>query len=67
MRLGLIPELPLGKLNFIGNGALVGARLALLSLPLRRRGAQVAREAEHLQLAHTPDFQMRFSEAMMFE
>ncbi len=47
--------------------ALVGARLALLSRGLRRRGDQVAREAEHLQLAHTPDFQMRFSEAMLFE
>ena len=67
MRLGLIPELAPEKLNFIGNGALVGARLALLSRSLRRRGDQVAREAEHLQLAHTPDFQMRFSEAMMFE
>jgi len=44
----------------------VGARLALLSRTLRRRGDQVARAAEHLQLAHTPDFQMRYSEAMMF-
>ena len=66
MRLGLIPELPEEKLNFIGNGALVGARLALLSRTLRRRGDQVARQSEHLQLADTPDFQMRFSEAMMF-
>jgi len=66
MHLGLIPELPEEKLNFIGNGALVGARLALLSGTLRRRGDQVARAAEHLQLAHTPDFQMRYSEAMMF-
>lgn len=67
MRLGMIPQLDPEKLTFIGNGALVGARLALLSRSLRRRGEQVAREAEHLQLAHTPDFQMRFSEAMMFE
>lgn len=66
MRLGLIPELPQEKLNFIGNGALVGARLALLSRTLRRRGDQVARQSEHLQLADTPDFQMRFSEAMLF-
>ena len=66
MRLGLIPELPQEKLNFIGNGALVGARLALLSRTLRRRGDQVARQSEHLQLADTADFQMRFSEAMMF-
>jgi len=67
MRLGLIPELPEENLSFIGNGALVGARLALLSRTLRRRGAQVARQAEHLQLAGTPDFQTRFSEAMLFD
>ena len=67
IRLGLIPGLPMEKLRFIGNGALVGAKLALLSGTMRNRGAQVAREAEHLQIAGTPDFQMRFSEAMLFE
>ena len=67
IKLGLIPDLPLEKLRFIGNGALVGAKLSLLSQTLRRRGIQAAREAEHLQVAHTPDFQMRFSEAMLFE
>lgn len=67
IQLGLIPDLPLEKLRFIGNGALVGAKLSLLSQTLRRAGAQAAREAEHVQVAHTPDFQMRFSEAMLFE
>ncbi|MDA0748939.1 MAG: ASKHA domain-containing protein [bacterium] len=67
VRLGLIPDLPKGKIRFIGNGALVGARLVLLSDTMRRRGTQVARESEHLQIAGTPDFQMRFSEAMLFE
>ncbi len=66
MRLGLIPALPPERLRFIGNGALVGARLALLSRPLRRRGAQLAQRAEHLQLAGTPDFQTRFTEALLF-
>lgn len=66
IRLGLIPALPLDKLRYIGNGALVGANLALLSRALRRRGMQVARQAHHLQIAGTPDFQMRFSEAMLF-
>ncbi len=67
MRLGLIPTLPSDRLSYIGNGALVGARLALVSGAMRQRGNQVARQAEHLQLAHTPDFQQRFSEAMLFE
>ncbi len=66
LRLGLIPPLDPEKIRFVGNGALVGARLALLSRSLRQKGAQVARQAEHLQLAGTPDFQMRFAEAMLF-
>jgi len=66
IRLGLIPDLPLERLRFIGNGALAGARMALVSTAMRRRGEGVAREAEHLQIAGTPDFQMRFSEAMLF-
>jgi uncharacterized 2Fe-2S/4Fe-4S cluster protein (DUF4445 family) len=67
IRLGLIPKLPTEKLQFIGNGALMGAKLALLSGTMRHRGAHVARVAEHIQIAGTPDFQMRFSEAMLFD
>ena len=66
MHLGLIPELPPEKIRFIGNGALVGARLALLSRTLRQRGLQIAQCSEHLQLAGTPDFQTRFTEALLF-
>jgi uncharacterized 2Fe-2S/4Fe-4S cluster protein (DUF4445 family) len=66
IRLGLIPRLPLDRLRFIGNGALVGGRMALVSGTMRRRGERLAHEAEHLQIAGTPDFQMRFSEAMLF-
>ena len=67
MRLGLIPELPPEKLRFVGNGALVGARLALVSQTHRRRALHVALQAEHLQIADTPDFQLRFGESMLFE
>lgn len=67
IRLGLIPPLPAERVRYIGNGALMGATLALLSRDLRRRGAVVARQAEHLQIAGTPDFQTRFADAMMFE
>jgi len=66
LRLGLLPAISPEKIRFVGNGALVGARLALVSRELRQRGALAARQAEHLQLAGTPDFQMRFAESMLF-
>ena len=67
MRLGLIPTVPTERIRYVGNGALVGACLALVSNDMRRRGDLLPSHAEHLQIAGTPDFQMRFSEAMMFE
>jgi uncharacterized 2Fe-2S/4Fe-4S cluster protein (DUF4445 family) len=66
LRLGLLPAMDPKKIHFVGNGALVGARLALISRDLRQRGSLSARQAEHLQLAGTPDFQMRFAESMLF-
>ena len=67
MRLGLIPTVPAERIRYVGNGALVGACLALVSNDLRRGGDLLPQHAEHLQIAGTPDFQMRFSEAMLFE
>ncbi|MDP6053198.1 MAG: ASKHA domain-containing protein [Candidatus Latescibacteria bacterium] len=66
IRLGMIPDMPLDRIKFIGNAAIVGAKLALISQEMRRRARQVAETAEHLQLADRPDFQMRFADAMMF-
>jgi uncharacterized 2Fe-2S/4Fe-4S cluster protein (DUF4445 family) len=64
--LGMIPDMPVDRIRFTGNAAAVGARLALVSQEMRRRAEQVARHAEHLQIADTPDFQFRFAEAMLF-
>ncbi len=67
IRLGLIPNVATERIRYVGNGALVGACLALVSTDLRRRGDLLPQHAQHLQIAGTPDFQMRFSEAMLFE
>lgn len=67
VRLGMIPEMPLDRIRFIGNAAAVGAKLALVSQEIRRKALRVARHTEHLQIAETPDFQSRFADAMIFE
>ncbi len=66
MRIGLIPELDPAKVKVVGNAALRGAVLALLSRPHARAGEQVARAAKFVELGGKPEFQMRFAEAMMF-
>jgi uncharacterized 2Fe-2S/4Fe-4S cluster protein (DUF4445 family) len=66
IRLGLIPQLPLERIKFIGNAAFVGAKMALISRYVRERADKVARNTHHLQIADTPDFQTLYMESMMF-
>lgn len=67
IRLGLIPDLPHDRIKIIGNAAIAGAKLALISQEQRRGGQAIASETQHLQIAETPDFQVYFMEAMIFE
>jgi len=67
IRLGLIPNLPLEKIKFVGNAAIVGARLALISRSARASADQIPQVTQHIQVANTPDFQTQFMEAMLFD
>ncbi len=63
--LGLIPDLPPGRIRFLGNASLAGARLLLLSAPERDRCRDLARRVRHVSLAG-PAFQDAFLEALPF-
>ena len=66
IRIGLFPEIDLEKVDAVGNAALRGAALALVSRTHRRKAAQVPGICSFLELAGKPEFQMRFAESMMF-
>lgn len=65
-RIGLLPDVPLEKVKFIGNAASTGARMALLSPQCRARAATIARLARHVDLAALPEFHMTYAEHMFF-
>ncbi len=65
-RIGLIPALPPGKIRYVGNAAILGAQLCLLSEAERARAAEIARAIEHVSLAAHPDFEPLFVDAMNF-
>jgi uncharacterized 2Fe-2S/4Fe-4S cluster protein (DUF4445 family) len=65
-RIGLLPEMPPERIEFIGNAALVGARLALMCSDCRREARRISETTEYIELANRPDFQMFYAEAMMF-
>ena len=64
--INLLPSLPLEKITYVGNAALMGAQLALISEVERKRADVLAGEIEHVSLAARPEFQDIFIEAMGF-
>jgi len=66
LAVGLLPRVPVEKIRFIGNGAGVGARMCLLNKDIREEAEQLSRRIRYVELAGRPDFQMTFTEAMMF-
>ncbi|MFW6107837.1 MAG: ASKHA domain-containing protein [bacterium] len=66
IRLGLLPGVPEGKVEFIGNAAGTGVQMVLAGRSCRESVDRIARTTEYIELAGRPDFQMEFAEAMMF-
>jgi len=65
-RIGLIPNVPMEKIHFIGNAASTGAKRVLVSQKERKRVEKIAAEAGHIELASDPSFQMTYAEQMFF-
>jgi uncharacterized 2Fe-2S/4Fe-4S cluster protein (DUF4445 family) len=66
VKIRLLPTLPLEKINYVGNAALIGAQMALLSETERLRSLELARKVEHVALATHPDFQDIFVDGLNF-
>lgn len=66
LRIGMFPRVASDRIRFVGNTASFGAKRVLLSSDERSRANRVATEARHVDLSLSPDFQVQFSEAMLF-
>jgi len=66
LRVGLLPEVSLERVEFVGNSAGTGAKLALLSTAARHSAERISRAVEYLELAARPEFQQAFVQAMFF-
>ena len=65
--IGFIADFPSEKVAPVGNAALEGATLMLLSRELRQRAEALVRNVEHIELETTPDFFDIFVEGCMFK
>ena len=66
-RIGLIPDLPDERIVQVGNAALEGATLALLSVAAREEADQLVRSIEHVELETFPEFFHCFADGAQFE
>ena len=65
--IGFIANLPPEKIVKVGNAALEGATIMLLSAAMRQTIDEMARRIEHVELEVTPDFFDIFVEGCMFK
>ena len=65
-RIGLIPAELTARVKSVGNAALAGASLMLLSLPKRTESEALAKKVEVVELSNDPVFANEFMEQMMF-
>jgi uncharacterized 2Fe-2S/4Fe-4S cluster protein (DUF4445 family) len=64
--IGLLPDIPLQKIHFIGNAAYVGAQLALCSSEERSRAEDLAKSVRYVEVASDPEFQDLFADNCFF-
>jgi uncharacterized 2Fe-2S/4Fe-4S cluster protein (DUF4445 family) len=62
--IGLLPDLPYGKFSYIGNSALTGAYVALLSQERRRDLAEIANKMTYVDLSSDPKYMDAYLGAM---
>ena len=58
--IGLLPDVPLERIRFVGNTAVAGARLALLARGARRRMEELADRMTNFELSLAPGYMERY-------
>lgn len=66
IRIGMLPDIPLKNMTVAGDAALVGARMALLSVAQRKRAEAIATRMKHVHLAGRKEFQDEFVKCLRF-
>ena len=66
IRIGLIPYLPLEKIESVGNAAGRGAEIALLSEKARKICEKISNQVKYVELSSRSDFQEEFIDAIFF-
>ena len=63
-RIGLVPDVPTDRITFLGNTAVTGAKMALISRKARTEAAGLSRTVGYLELSADPLFGSEFASAL---
>ena len=66
VRIGLLPNLPLNKIESVGNAAGRGAEISLCSKKMREVGEEISKKVKYVELSSRSDFQEEFIKAISF-
>jgi uncharacterized 2Fe-2S/4Fe-4S cluster protein (DUF4445 family) len=66
LRIGLLPDVSLERIHFVGNAAVAGAQMILVSRLCRAKAKELARKIKYVEIAHELDFQTVFADCMSF-
>ena len=64
INIGMYPDVPEDRIEFLGNAAGSGARMCLRSVRMRDLAEKLSREVEYVELAAEKNFQSEFAQAM---
>ena len=64
--IGLLPDIPLEKVHFVGNSCVTGAKLTLLSQERYRQAQELAGKMTYFELSTAPGFMDEFVSAQFF-
>ena len=62
--IGLLPDIPLERIHFIGNSSLRGARQAMLSYEALNKVREIARKMTYFELSVDPIFMDEYTAAL---
>jgi uncharacterized 2Fe-2S/4Fe-4S cluster protein (DUF4445 family) len=60
LTIGLLPDVPLERIRFVGNTSVAGARMTLVSRRARRHAAEIASRMANLELSAVTSFMERY-------
>ncbi|HDM35985.1 MAG TPA: DUF4445 domain-containing protein [Candidatus Syntrophoarchaeum butanivorans] len=64
--IGLYPEVPLKRVKIIGNAAVSGAKMALISKEERKRAEEIAEKVTYVELSTQPEFMTAYLRSNYF-